>query len=78
MLKLLFVDPDSTAVGQRVFKINLQGVTLKKKIDLVAAAGVKKAFIDPIPFTISTGKLSLTLTALVGDAILSGLELFPA
>jgi hypothetical protein len=76
-LELFFTEPTATAAGQREFNVAAQGKTVLKNIDVFAAAGAKTALIDTVDVSVTDKTLSLKFTGVVGDAILSALELVP-
>jgi hypothetical protein len=77
-LVLNFVDPTSTAAGQRKFNVTVEGKQLLTNFDIFAAAGPKTAISKAFAVTVTGGKLTLSLKSVVGSAILSGLVLYPA
>jgi hypothetical protein len=76
-LVLNFVDPTSTAAGQRKFNVTVEGKQVLTNFDIFAAAGAKAATSKTIAVTVTGGKLTLSLKSVVGSAILSGLILYP-
>jgi hypothetical protein len=77
-LRLLFEDPTATAAGQRKFNVSAQGTTILSNFDLFAAAGAnKKAVARTFTVNVTNGALSLKFTGVVGNAIVSGIELLP-
>jgi hypothetical protein len=81
-LRLLLLDPDSTAVGQRVFKITIvSGVEGEAAgattVDVFKESGGKNRLLERVfPVTLQRpAKISLTLTPVKGKAVISGLVL---
>ena len=76
-VKLLFDDPDSTAVGQRKFDIVANGTTVQSNYDIFAAAGgANKAVAYTLDTSATGGKgLRIDLMLKTGDVILSGIEI---
>jgi Malectin domain/Right handed beta helix region/Periplasmic copper-binding protein (NosD) len=76
-VKLLFDDPDATAVGQRKFDIVANGVTVQSNYDIFAAAGgANKAVAYTFDTSATGGKgLRIDLMLKTGDVILSGIEI---
>jgi len=77
-LRLHFMDPTSTAAGQRVFNIKVNGVVVKSNYDIYATTGAAyKA--DAQSFSVTTSGGAGILIELVNvtnnNAILSGIEL---
>ncbi len=82
-LRLLLLDPDSTAPGQRVFKVEVEageaGQTggQAKNVDIYKEAGGKNRLMEltlPVKLT-KPGKVTFTLTPVKGKAVISGLVL---
>jgi hypothetical protein len=76
-LVLWFVDPTSTAAGQRKFNVTVEGKQVLTNFDIVATAGVKTAVSKTIPITISNGQLDMSFDSVVGSPILSAFALYP-
>jgi hypothetical protein len=76
-LVLNFVDPTSTAAGQRKFNVTVEGKQVLTNFDIFAAAGPKTAISKAFAVTVTGGKLTLSLKSVVGNAILSGIVLYP-
>jgi Ca2+-binding RTX toxin-like protein len=77
-LVLNFVDPTSTAAGQRKFNVTAEGTQVLTNFDIVAAAGRKTAISKAFTVTVTNGTLTISLKPVVGSAILSGIVLYPA
>jgi hypothetical protein len=75
-LVLNFVDPTSTAAGQRKFNVTVQGKQVLSNFDIVAATGPSTAISKAYAVTVTNGTLNLTFTGTVGNAILSGIVLY--
>jgi hypothetical protein len=75
-LRLIMIDPDSTAAGQRVFKIlpvNDANIDIYKE-----TGGANRIFELIYPVTIgNSGEISITLTPVHGKATLSGIVIEP-
>ncbi|MEI8235364.1 MAG: hypothetical protein WCH57_11870 [Verrucomicrobiota bacterium] len=81
-LRLLLLDPDSTAPGQRVFKITVardagEAAGHATTVDVFKEAGGKNRLLElALPVKLSKpGKVFVTLTPVTGKAVLSGLVL---
>jgi Ca2+-binding RTX toxin-like protein len=77
-LVLNFVDPTSTAAGQRKFNVTVEGKQVLTNFDIFAATGSKTAVSKAFNVTVTGGKLTLSLKSVVGNAILSGFVLYPS
>jgi len=82
-LRLLFLDPDSTASGQRVFNVEVKTQPAGKAgdpidaVDVFKEAGGKNRVCERvIPVVLEhSGKVTVTLTPVTGKAVISGLVL---
>jgi hypothetical protein len=78
-MKLLFADPISTAAGQRTFNVTANGASVLKHFDIFAATGVQgMADTQSIKLSITNKTLALVFKGIVGEAIVSAIELIPA
>lgn len=77
-LRLHFAETYWTQAGQRKFNVTAEGKALLNNFDLVALVGSKKATTKEFTVTITDGKLDLQFKGVVGDAIVSAIELVPA
>ncbi len=74
---LIFVEPNKTATGQRIFTVSVQGQT-SLPVDVFAAAGLDKPYAFPFVVTINVpGVLDIVLTASMGNAVLSAIQATP-
>jgi hypothetical protein len=77
-LRLLFEEPTATTAGQRKFNVSAQGTPILSNFDVFAAAGAnKKAVARTFTVNVTNGTLTLKFTGVVGNAIVSGIELLP-
>lgn len=70
---LKFAENFASRVGQRVFNVQAQGVTVLSNLDIYAKAGLYKAYDAIIPVTVSNGMLNIRLVGVVGNAIINGI-----
>lgn len=76
IVTLAFIEPNKTAVGQRLFNVLINGQQALSSFDVFQASGgalkpIQKAF----PVVAASGTIQIQFTALVGNAIVSGVEL---
>jgi prepilin-type processing-associated H-X9-DG protein len=76
-LTLHFAEPTFTAQNQRKFDVKAEGKLILDDLDLVKAAGAKKAYVRSFPVTIGDGALNLSFASSINNAIISGIELTP-
>jgi hypothetical protein len=77
-VKLHFGDDVSTAAGQRKLTVLINGVQVLTGFDIFAAGGLYRAVVRQFaaPAT-SQGYITVTLTSVVGNPLLSGIEVIP-
>jgi hypothetical protein len=74
-LKLHFAEVYWTAVGQRVFNVDAQGVRLLENYDIVADAGAANTpVVKTYTVNVTDGTLTIAFTTLVDAAKVSGIE----
>lgn len=61
------------AVGQRVFSVSVNGAVMQPAMDVFALAGSLIPYSVTYPVT-TTGPITVTLTSIVGNAVLSGIQ----
>jgi hypothetical protein len=74
---LRFVEPNKTAVGQRVFSVSANGTPLVTNLDLFAVAPIPGAltpYTVSFPVVITGSSLQLVFTPSVGNAVISGIQ----
>jgi len=77
-LKLHFAEPYWWYAGARTFNVKVNGTTVLPNFDIWAAAGDGfKAVVRSFPVT-SAGTVTVTLEGVVGQPVISALELVPA
>ncbi len=75
-VELLFVEPQQTRMGERVFDIGANGQKLVAGLDLAKDAGLLRAVSRSLQLEVVSGKgIELEFKALSGDAVLSGIRL---
>lgn len=70
---LKFIEPNKTGPGQRLFGVSINGGQVTSGLDLFAAAGALKPYDLSFPAT-SAGYLKIDITATLGNAVLSGIQ----
>jgi|GEM_PF-4784649 len=66
-----------TGSGQRVFDVNVEGVTIDD-LDVYAEAGGRDiALVKTVDITVSDGEVDITFTAQTDSAMISGIEVLP-
>jgi hypothetical protein len=74
--KLKFAEIYYTFAGQRVFDIAINGTTVQSHLDIFAAAGgANKAYDLSFSATVSTGQVTITLTAVTGFPKINAIEI---
>ena len=79
-LRLLLLDPVSTAAGQRVFSVSVNGATVADRLDLFAASGGSRRVVQrewPVKLD-QPGCVTVTLTPIQGKAMICGAVLEPS
>lgn len=74
-LSLYFADPVNTQAGRRTFDVTVEGTKVLSNFDIVAYGGGMTAVVRTFDITVTGGQLNLAFTGLVGDAIVSAIEL---
>jgi hypothetical protein len=75
VVTLKFTEPNKTGPGLRIFSVSLNGAPAISNLDLFAAAPGALVPLDrSFPLTTTTGLLQISLTASVGNAVLSGIQ----
>ena len=70
-------DPTSTAVGQRVFTVTVNG-NKSAPIDIFAAAGARTPYSPPLFIAdAGAGFIDITFQSTKGNATVSGIQIFP-
>lgn len=71
-----FADLQSTAPGQRVFKVAFNGVTVLSNFDIFQTAGASTALVETFPVTVTTGQIQITFSNVSGRyAIINALAI---
>ena len=77
-VRLVFVEPESKKVGERVFDVSLQGKAVLKGFDVIKEAKGRMRAVTKTQSKVSVGddgQLLVELKAKTGTSILSGIEL---
>jgi hypothetical protein len=61
-----------------VFDVSAEGAVVINDLDVYAQAGTHSALVKEVSVTITDGTLNLLFAPVVGDPILSAIELIPA
>ena len=70
---LKFAEVYWTSVGQRVFKVLLEGKTVLSQVDIIAQVGPNKAYDVTLPVRVTDGVLNIKFTSVVDYAKVSGI-----
>ena len=74
-VRLYFAEPENAEVGQRVFDVAIQGQQVLSNFDIAQEAGSDgSGIIKEFPPITITESLALTLTPLVGQPVICGIE----
>ena len=77
-VKLLFAEIVSTAAGQRLFNVHINGTQVLTNFDIFAAAGAaNKAVIKTFNAAVTGGTLTIDFVHVVGDPTISAIEVLP-
>ncbi|NUQ66239.1 MAG: hypothetical protein HUU20_27580, partial [Pirellulales bacterium] len=78
-LRLYLIDPASTAAGQRVFSVSVDGAVVADRVDIFAESGGAGRPVNRVwPVTLDRpGSIAVTLTPVEGKAVVCGAELEP-
>ena len=76
-LKLLFVEPAWDSSGKRKFDVYTEGKQVLNDFDIYAAGGFRNAVTRTFEVKVADGALNFWLSAVVDNAILSGIEITP-
>lgn len=75
-LTLKFMEPNKTGPNQRAFSVSINGSAVIGGLDLWATAGLLKAADYAFPVVVpSDGLITIALSASVGNAVLSGIQI---
>lgn len=74
-VRLVFAEPDSIKIGERIFDVSLQGKKIIEKLDLVATTGEPLTVLTREFKNIQIGSaLTVELTPIKGEPVLCGIE----
>jgi len=77
-VSLLFADTESSAKGQRVFDLFVEGAQEKGGLDIFRkAGGTSKAYVYDFNASVKDGQLDIEFRPVAGAPILSAFELYP-
>jgi hypothetical protein len=71
---LRFLEPNKTAAGQRAFNVKLQDSAVARLDPFAAAGGAMKSSETSYPVTVTNGQINLRLEAVLGNAIISAIQ----
>jgi Malectin domain len=77
-LTLHFDEPNKTAARQRLFTVSANGQTTEPLDVFALAGGALRSYSRDMLVLVGAGTLKIQLTATLGNAILSGVEINPA
>jgi hypothetical protein len=60
-----------------VFDVTAEGSNVVNDLDIVAEVGHQRAYTRDVTVTVTDGTLNLVFAPVVGDPVLSGIELLP-
>ncbi len=80
VVKLHFAETfeEITAVGQRVFTVNVEGHELKDFDVFAKAGGAMRAYVETVNVEVTDGKLDITFTGKIENPEINGIEIIPA
>ena len=73
-VRLHFAETAFTSKGKRVFNVRSEGLTVLDNVDVAAEAGPANALVKTFKTNVTDGTLNLRFDSLVGDAMISGIE----
>jgi beta-galactosidase len=77
-ISLKFAEPSASAVGERVFDVDVNGATVLKGFDIFAAAGDKLKSVDrSFDARTSEGAMLIAFRPLKGKALVSAIAITP-
>lgn len=74
-VRLLFVEPNKTAAGQRVYSVTINGAPVLVDLDLFAAAGTLKPYERSFLVTPALNMILVNFMPSIGNAVISGIEI---
>ncbi|MBL4886243.1 MAG: PQQ-binding-like beta-propeller repeat protein [Planctomycetaceae bacterium] len=75
-VRLYFAEPENLKEGDRLFDVSLQGKKVLEQFDIAKqAGGVMRSVVKEFSNVSSTGEIQLSLQAIKGEVIISGIEL---
>ncbi|MGH8071286.1 MAG: malectin domain-containing carbohydrate-binding protein [Candidatus Entotheonellia bacterium] len=74
LVTLKFAENLWSQVGQRVFNVSMEGKVVLSKLDVFAKAGPNAAYDVTLPVTVTDGVLTISFQSVVGNAMVSALE----
>jgi hypothetical protein len=78
-VRLHFAEPTSTAAGRRLFNVAVEGRTVLRNLDIFRSApGKNRALRKTITRVVVRNGLSIQLKATQGQALINGIEVWPA
>lgn len=77
-VNLYFSEPCDSAVGDRVFDVQLQGATVFPALDIVKLAGLNHALIKSATVSATAGQLTIRFVHRNNNPILAAIEIVPA
>jgi Malectin domain/Immunoglobulin I-set domain len=78
IVNLYFSDPCDSVVGDRVFDVQLQGVTVFPALDIVQVVGLNHALIKSATVSVTNHQLTIRFVHRKDNPILAAIEIVPA
>lgn len=78
IVNLYFSEPCDSAVGDRVFDVQLQGATVSPALDIVKLAGLNHALIKSATVSVTGGQLTIRFVHRNNNPILAAIEIVPS
>jgi hypothetical protein len=76
-VNLEFAETTYSSIGKRLFNIILNGKTVSSNLDIYSVVGADKALKLSFPVTDTTGQVLIQLVGVVGNPIVSSIEIIP-
>src|ERR1035437_1870564 len=78
LIKLKFVEPNKTSVGQRIFNVSANNIPIITRLDLFATVGLLVPYDKTFTVTAPDGRTTLTYSSAIpnGNAIVSAIQIF--
>jgi hypothetical protein len=74
-VRLHFAENYNTAVGQRIFSVNVEGTQINNLDVFSEAGGAHRALVKTVSVVVTDGQLNLSFAASVGQTMINGIEI---